>query len=242
MGSLARGFGGKCSEILRKIPEICKKYVLLRQKGCGNSAESLREFRGKLWNIFCNDPFQQGQLVRNCPIAKSNSSGSDIATGVVADGAGDLFISATGSHSHVMKLLSGGTFAWSWPHSEMVKKSVSAHPGPILEERSGPGLDQDGPGWGGPHLPRDLDGSENAVNQSTWRIWTGSFRTRDGIPTGLGSDPGEGLDGTPRNSNRLLGLSDSYQGVSEYGWKSDWGNRWALMVRARGLNEKGKNF
>ena len=48
----------------------------------------------------------------------------------------------------------------------------------------------------------------NAVKQSTWRIWTGPLRTRDGTWTGPGSDPGEGLDGTPRDSNRLLGLSD----------------------------------
>ena len=54
-----------------------------------------------------------------------------------------------------------------------------------------------GPGW-----------IRNAVKQSTWRIWTGPLRTRDGTWTGPGSDPGEGLDGTPRNSNRLLGLSD----------------------------------
>ena len=71
------------------------------------------------------------------------------------------------------------------------------------KERSGPGWDQDGmaptsgPGW-----------IRNAGKQSTWRIWTGPLRTRDGTWTGLGPDPCEGLDGTPRDSNRLLGLSD----------------------------------
>ena len=39
----------------------------------------------------------------------------------------------------------------------MAKKSVSAGPGPIQKERSGPGWDQDGPGW---PPPRDLDGPE----------------------------------------------------------------------------------
>ena len=38
----------------------------------------------------------------------------------------------------------------------------------------------------------------NAVNQSTWRIWTGPLRTRDGIWTGPGSDPGEGFGWHPR--------------------------------------------
>ena len=33
-------------------------------------------------------------------------------------------------------------------------------------------------------------------------------KVADGTWTGPGSDPGEGLDGTPRDSNRLLGLSD----------------------------------
>ena len=54
-----------------------------------------------------------------------------------------------------------------------------------------------GPGW-----------VKNAVKQSTWRIWTGPLRTRDGTWTGPGWDLGEGLDGTPKNSNRRLGLSD----------------------------------
>ena len=48
----------------------------------------------------------------------------------------------------------------------------------------------------------------NAVKQSTWRIWTGPLRTQDGTWTGPGSDPGEGLDRTPRDSNRLLGVSE----------------------------------
>ena len=134
------------------------------------------------------------------------------------------------------------------------------------KERSGPGWDQDGPGW---PPPRDLDGSEMLrsrrpatgvpralrarsvpgvsprvspkmggcarecptrcsqgpsgpglrsvqkvsrecpVEQSTWRIWTGPLRTRDGAWTGPASDPGEGLDGTPSDSHRLLGLPES---------------------------------
>ena len=73
-----------------------------------------------------------------------------------------------------------------------------------LGTRMGPGragmAPTSGPGW-----------VRNAVKQSTWRIWTGPIRTRDGTWTGPGSDPGKGLDGTPRNSNRLLGLSDNYK-------------------------------
>ena len=82
-----------------------------------------------------------------------------------------------------------------WPRSP-----VSARPGPILEERMGPG-------WAGVALTSGPGRVRNAAKQSTWRIWTGPLRTRDGIWTGPGSDPGEGLDGTPRDSNRLLGLS-----------------------------------
>ena len=59
-----------------------------------------------------------------------------------------------------------------------------------------------GPGW-----------ARNAGKQSTWRIWTWPLGTRDGTWTGPGSDPGEGLDGTPRDSNRLLGLSELGVGV-----------------------------
>ena len=88
--------------------------------------------------------------------------------------------------------------------SEVAKKSVSAHPGPILEgtlgTRMGPGragMATSGPGW-----------VRNAVKQSTWRIWTGPLRTQDGTWTGPGSDPGEARDGTPRDSNRPLGLSE----------------------------------
>ena len=89
--------------------------------------------------------------------------------------------------------------------SEVAEKSVSARLGPSLEGtlggRKGPGragmAPTSGPGW-----------VRNAGKQSTWRIWTGPLRTRDGTWTGPGPDPGEGLDGTPRDSNRLLGLSD----------------------------------
>ena len=91
------------------------------------------------------------------------------------------------------------------PLSEVAEKSVSARPGPILEgtvgTRMGPGragmAPTSGPGW-----------VRNAGKQSTWRIWMGPLRIRDGTWTGPGPDPGEGLDGTPRDSNRLLGLSD----------------------------------
>ena len=51
MGSLAKGF-------LRKV---CGKFAettfYCARKGCGNSAESLRKFRGNLRKLFCNDPF-----------------------------------------------------------------------------------------------------------------------------------------------------------------------------------------
>ena len=90
--------------------------------------------------------------------------------------------------------------------SEVAKKSVSARPRPILGEtlgaRMGPGragmAPTSGPGW-----------VRNTVKQITWRIWTGPLGTRDGTWTCPGSDPGEGLDGTPRDSNRLLGLSEN---------------------------------
>ena len=80
--------------------------------------------------------------------------------------------------------------------------------GPILEEHSGPGWDQDGPGcpplgtWMGPkrckakHMA-NLDGT---ASDPGWDL------------DGPGSDPSEGLDGTPRDSNRLLGLSHFSQG------------------------------
>ena len=89
--------------------------------------------------------------------------------------------------------------------SEVAKKSVSARPGPILEgmlrSRMGPGragmAPTSGPGW-----------VSNAVKQSTWRIWTGPLRTRDGTWMGTGSDPGKGLDGTPSNSGAGNGCAD----------------------------------
>ena len=69
------------------------------------------------------------------------------------------------------------------PKSEVAKKSVSARPGPIVEgtlgSRMGPGragmAPTSGPGW-----------VRNTVKQSTWRIWTGPPRTRDGTWTGPG--------------------------------------------------------
>ena len=67
--------------------------------------------------------------------------------------------------------------------SEVAKKSVSARPGPILEgtlgSRMGPGragmAPTSGPGW-----------VRNTVKQSTWQIWTGPPRARDGTWTGPG--------------------------------------------------------
>ena len=68
-------------------------------------------------------------------------------------------------------------------NEDEAKKSVSARPGPILEgtlgSRMGPGragmAPTSGPGW-----------VRNTVKQSTWRIWTGPPRTRDGTWTGPG--------------------------------------------------------
>ena len=77
----------------------------------------------------------------------------------------------------------------------MAKKSVSAG------TRMGPGRAGMAPTSG-------LGWARNAGKQSTWRIWTGPLGTWDGTWTGPGSDPGEGLDGTPRDSDRLLGLSE----------------------------------
>ena len=67
--------------------------------------------------------------------------------------------------------------------SEIGSGQVSARPGPILEgtlgSRMGPGragvAPTSGPGW-----------VRNTVKQSTWRIWTGPPRTRDGTWTGPG--------------------------------------------------------
>ena len=83
----------------------------------------------------------------------------------------------------------------SYFSSEVAEKSVSARPGPILEgtlgSRMGPGragmAPTSGPGW-----------VRNTVKQSTWQIWTGPPRTRDGTWMGPGQDPGEGQDGTPQ--------------------------------------------
>ena len=82
---------------------------------------------------------------------------------------------------------------------EVAKKSVSARPDLIPEgtlgTRMGPGragmAPTSGPGW-----------ARNAAKQSTWRIWMRPLRARDETCTGPGSHPGEGLDGTPRHSNR----------------------------------------
>ena len=54
MGSLAKGF---FAESCGNSAEICKEmHFIAPEKGCGNSAESLRKFRGNLRNIFCNNP------------------------------------------------------------------------------------------------------------------------------------------------------------------------------------------
>ena len=87
-------------------------------------------------------------------------------------------------------------------NSKVAKKSVSARPGPTLEgtlgTRMGPGLagmaPTSGPGW-----------VRNAGKQSTWRIWTGplglGIRAQDRTQARVWMAP-------PRDSNRLLGLSD----------------------------------
>ena len=67
----------------------------------------------------------------------------------------------------------------------------SGRPSPIPDQGirkacSGQGWDQDGPGW--PPL-QDLDGSN---------VFLGTLRTWDGTLMDPGSDPGKGLDGTPR--------------------------------------------
>ena len=88
-------------------------------------------------------------------------------------------------------------------------KSVSARPGPDpgrkAREQDGTRTGRDGPHNSGSGWVR------NAVKQSTWPIWTGPLRTRDGPGTwtGPGSDPCEGLDGIPRDNNRLPGLSEN---------------------------------
>ena len=90
--------------------------------------------------------------------------------------------------------------------SEVAKKTVSARPGPILEERSGPGWDQDGPGW---PPPRELDGSEMLKNKA--RGESGRDPLRPGMESGRARDWTQARVwmASPRDSNRLLGLSDS---------------------------------
>ena len=81
--------------------------------------------------------------------------------------------------------------------SEVAKKSVSAR----LQARS----------WrrAGMAPTSGAGRIRNTAKQSTWRIWTGPLRTRDGTWTGPGwNQAREGLDGTPRDSSRPLGLSD----------------------------------
>ena len=76
--------------------------------------------------------------------------------------------------------------------SEVAKMSVSAHRGPILEGTLGSRMGPGGAGmapplwtWMGPKCKK------------AWRTWTGPLQIRDGTWTGPGSDPAEGLDGTP---------------------------------------------
>ena len=87
-----------------------------------------------------------------------------------------------------------------------------------------------GPGW-----------ARNAGKQSTWRIWTGPLRKRDGTWTGPGLDPGEGLDGTPRDSNRLLGISDTCftRSSSEKSFPEDLGVMTSGIFFGRGPTEGG---
>ena len=68
--------------------------------------------------------------------------------------------------------------------------------------------DQDGTrtGRGGPHLGTWM--GPKCWKQSTWRIWPGPPRTRDGIWMGPGSDQARVWMAPSRDSNRLLGLSD----------------------------------
>ena len=93
-----------------------------------------------------------------------------------------------------------------WPRS--LFRPVQAR---SWKEKSPAGWDQDGPGW---PPPGDLDGSEMLENKAHGESG------RD--PFGPGMGPGraqgrtqarvtEGLDGTPRDSSRLLGLSDTHK-------------------------------
>ena len=54
-----------------------------------------------------------------------------------------------------------------------------------------------GPGW-----------VRNTVKQSTWRIWTGPPRTRDGTWTGQDGTQARVWMAPPRDSSRLVGLSE----------------------------------
>ena len=68
VGSLAKGF---FAEVLRKVcGNLRETRSYSVRKGCGNSAESLRKFRGKLQTNFCNDPFP------NHPISELLSQGN----------------------------------------------------------------------------------------------------------------------------------------------------------------------
>ena len=87
-----------------------------------------------------------------------------------------------------------------WPRS--LFRPVQAR---SWKERSGAGWGQDGTGW---PPPRNLDRSEMLENKSHGESGRDPFGPVMG--PGRAQDPGEGLDGTPRDSNRLLGLSEFF--------------------------------
>ena len=116
----------------------------------------------------------------------------------------------------------------------MAEKSVSARPGRILEGTLGSRM---APRRAGMGPTSGLGWARSAGKQSTWRIWTGPVRTRDGTWTGPGPDPGEGLDGTPRDSNRRLGLSESCRRSSK--GQQEWGQQAREVLRWSEISERG---
>ena len=120
-----------------------------------------------------------------------------------------------------------------WPRS--LFRPVQPNPGRNAREQDGTRTGRDGPHlgtWMGlkccktKHMA-NLDGtpSEPGWDLDGPRIGP---RRRDGTLTGPGSDPGEGLDGTPRDSNRLLGLSESW------GWGLGWASVEESVAAAAG--------
>ena len=99
---------------------------------------------------------------------------------------------------------------WSTTHGEV--ESIGSDQevcfGPSRPDPGRNAWDEDGTRMGRDGPTSGPGRGRNAVKQNTWRIWTGPLRTRDGTWTGIGSDTGEGLDGTPRDSSRPLGLPE----------------------------------